>query len=201
MEGVIVRTMKIVAIGDSITEGFPYTQKESWVTYLAQELQCEVHNKGVNGDLTQNICDRFRRDVLTCNPSHVIILGGTNDAYEKYPLANVSLNLIAMVKMSQEEGIIPILGLPIPSLLPEEESFLIQYRNWIIDYVKMRDLLQIDFYTPFMKRLEAGEESKLFVDEVHPNLEGYKLMGQTALNDLGIYLKNTPENSPSVHVD
>jgi len=196
MEGVMVRTMKrttkIVAIGDSITEGFPYTQKESWVTYIAQELQFQVINKGINGDLTQNICNRFRRDVLSFNPSHAIILGGTNDAYAKYPLENVSHNFKEMVKMCQEEGITPILGFPIPLLVPEEESYLTQYRNWLIDYAKMRDLLKIDFYTPFFKFIEAGEEAKLFVDKVHPNLEGYKLMGQTALHELGTYLKKHP---------
>lgn len=181
--------MKIIAIGDSITEGFPYTPKESWVTYLAKEHNYEVINKGVNGDLTKNLCDRFQRDVLSLSPSHVIILGGTNDAYANFPLENVSPNFIAMVEMSMEEGIIPILGLPIPCLLPVDESFLKQYRDWLKDYAKTKDLLQIDFYTPFLKRLEAGEESKFFVDEFHPNIEGYRLMGQIAIKNLGSYLK------------
>ncbi|MBC2724574.1 SGNH/GDSL hydrolase family protein [Desulfosporosinus sp.] len=183
--------MRIVAIGDSITEGYPYTKNESWVTYLAQELKCEVINKGINGDLTEIILERFRRDVLSFNPTHVIILGGTNDAYANYPLEKVSPNFTEMVSISKEAGIIPILGLPLPSLVPAEEFFLIQYRDWLKNFVKTKGLLQIDFYTPFLKRLEAGEESELFVDEVHPNLKGYKLMGQTALNDLIIYLKNT----------
>jgi len=178
--------MKIIAIGDSITLGFPYTQKESWVTYFAQELQYEVINKGVNGDLTQNISDRFERDVLAFNPTHVIILGGTNDAYAEYPLESVSSNFRAMVKMSQEHGIIPILGLPIPFLVEDYEFFLQQYRNWLIDYAKMNNLPLIDFYAPFLKRIEAGEELKLFADEVHPSLEGYKFMAQIVLKDLEI---------------
>ena len=186
-----MRTMKIIAIGDSITLGFPYTQKESWVAFLAQELQREVINKGVNGDLTQNICDRFRRDVLTLNPSHVIILGGTNDAYSKYPLESVSLNFKAMVEMSQKQEIIPILGLPLPSLVPEEEFLLIQYRNWLIDFAMKKDLPYVDFYSPFLRRIKAGEEAQLFVDEVHPSLEGYNLMGETVLNELRTFLKNT----------
>ncbi len=181
--------MRIIAIGDSITEGFPYTKKESWLTNITQEFQGEVINKGVNGDLTQNIYNRFGRDVLALNPTHVIILGGTNDAYAKYPLERVSLHFTAMVKMSQEQGIIPILGLPIPSLVLNEELFLRQYRNWLIDYTQQRDLPRIDFYTPFQKHLDLGEQSKLYVDEVHPSLEGYKLMGRTAVNNLGSILR------------
>lgn len=186
------RTTKIVAIGDSITEGFPYTQEESWVTYIEEQLQFQVINKGINGDLTQNMCDRFRRDVLSFNPSHAIILGGTNDAYANYPLENVSHNFKKMVKICMDEGVIPILGLPIPLLVQEEESYLSQYRNWLIDYAKLRGILKIDFYTPFLKLIETGDEAKFFVDEAHPNLEGYRLMGQIALNELGTYLKKHP---------
>ncbi|MCO1602466.1 GDSL-type esterase/lipase family protein [Desulfosporosinus nitroreducens] len=178
--------MKIIAIGDSITEGFPYTRKESWVTFLGQELHCEIINKGINGDLTQNIHDRFGRDVLAFNPTHVIILGGTNDAYAKYPLEIVSPHFTAMIKMSQEHGIIPIIGLPIPSLVADDEFFLQQYRNWLIDCAKMNNLPLINFYAPFLKRLEAGEESKLFVDEVHPSLEGYQFMAEIVKNDVEI---------------
>lgn len=183
------RMTKLVAIGDSITEGFPYTKKESWVTYISQEFPFQVINKGINGDLTQNIRDRFRRDVVSFNPSHAIILGGTNDAYANYPLQSVSHNFEVMVKICRDEGIIPILGLPIPLLEPEEEMYLSQYRNWLIDYGKLKNLLTIDFYTPFLESIEAGEEARFFADEAHPSLEGYKLMAQTALHDLRIFLK------------
>ena len=47
--------MKIVAMGDSLTEGYPYTRRESWLTYLERELQCEVLNRGLNGNLTRNM--------------------------------------------------------------------------------------------------------------------------------------------------
>lgn len=174
--------MKIVAIGDSITAGYPFTQKESWVTILAREANIEVINKGINGDLTKNICDRFRVESLAYNPTHVIILGGTNDAYARYSLESVTPHFTEMIKMSQGHGIIPILGLPTPSLVIDDEYLLQQYRNWLISYAKMNNLLIIDFYTPFLKRLEAGEESKLFADEVHPSIEGYKFMAVTALN-------------------
>ncbi|SDG98623.1 SGNH/GDSL hydrolase family protein [Desulfosporosinus hippei] len=176
--------MKVVAIGDSITEGYPYTPQESWVTYLAQELQCEVINKGINGNLTQEMNARFEGDVLSNNPTYVIILGGTNDAYVKYPLENVTPHFSAMVKMSREHGIIPILGLPTPSLVADDEVFLRQYRGWLTDCAKINSLPLIDFYTPYSKRLEAGEEAKLFVDEVHPSLDGYRFMAEIAIHSL-----------------
>lgn len=176
--------MKIVAIGDSITKGYPYSSKESWVRYVAQELDIDIRNKGVCGDLTLNMRERFRRDVLVYNPTHVIILGGTNDAIAGYPLSKVSANLTAMVEMSRQQGINPILGLPIPSLMPEEENIMIDYRNWLEDYAHRENLRIIDFHSPFWTAVKEGRSAQLFEDEFHPGIEGYKLMGTIATRSM-----------------
>ncbi len=148
--------MKIVALGDSITEGYPFSPQESWVEYVARELNVPILNRGVCGDLTGGMRERFRQDVLAFAPTHVIILGGANDAFAGYPLADVSQNFIAMVDMSRQRGIIPILGLPTPSLLPEEEKFLMIYRDWLQDYAGREHIMVIDFYTPFMAAVNTG---------------------------------------------
>lgn len=181
--------MKIVAMGDSLTEGYPYTRKESWVTYLEQELGCEMLNKGINGNLTRDMARRFKRDVLAFNPTHATILGGTNDAYAGYPLESVSSNLLEMVTMCQERGIIPILGMPIPILVPEEEALLSQYRNWVNDFAQSNGLIKLDFYTPFQKRVEADGGLGLYADEVHPNITGYQFMGEIVSQELKAFLK------------
>jgi len=53
--------MKIVAMGDSITQGYPFTNQESWVEYLAQELKFQVLNQGICGDFTSGMCPAFPR--------------------------------------------------------------------------------------------------------------------------------------------
>ncbi len=176
--------MKIDAIGDSITEGYPYSRQNSWVEHIAQVLKFEILNQGICGDLTKGMFKRFQRDVLAFTPTHAIILGGTNDAAAGYLLSSVSANYTAMVVMSCQQGIIPVLGLPIPSLLPEEEKSLIEYRSWLKDYANRENILYIDFYSPFLTAVKAGQAARLFIDEVHPSLEGYKLMGETAVYSL-----------------
>ena len=173
--------MKIVAMGDSITEGYPFTNQESWVEYLAQELECPVLNQGICGDFTSGMRERFQRDVLPYAPSHVIILGGANDAYEKIPLEKVSASFKAILELCWQHEIIPILGLPTPSLLAEEEQFLKVYRNWLKSYADEKDIRVVDFYSPFLERIGAGQGAQLFVDEVHPSIEGYALMGEVAV--------------------
>lgn len=179
--------MRIVAIGDSITKGFPYTSQESWVKYVAQELNIQILNKGVCGDLTRDMVERFHRDVLAYNPTYVTILGGTNDAFMGFPVSKVSKNFIDMVERSREQGIIPIICLPIPSLTPLEESLLADYRDWLKEYAEQEQMAVIDFYTPFQLALEKGNARVLFDDECHPSIEGYKLMGEIAIEAFSIF--------------
>jgi len=130
------------------------------------------------------MCERFHRDVLDHAPSHVIILGGANDAYEQIHVESVGANFIAMVKLCEQHAIIPILGLPTPSLLPKEEQYLKEYRNWLQRYADERDIMVVDFYSPFVDRIAAGQGTQLFADEVHPSIEGYALMGEVVVQCL-----------------
>lgn len=176
-----MKILKIIAIGDSITEGYPFSNQESWVEHLAQELKCQVINRGICGDYTVDMLRRFQRDVLDYSPSHVIILGGANDAYEKIPLESVSANFKAMEESCSQNGITPIFGLPTPSLLPDEEQFLSEYRYWLKSYAVRKNIIVVDFYSPFFNRLELGHGEHLFVDQVHPSVAGYALMGKVAV--------------------
>jgi Lysophospholipase L1 and related esterases len=179
-----VEFMKIVAIGDSITEGYPFSHDDSWVAYVAKELNIELVNQGICGDLTQGMRERFKRDVFPDNPTHVIILGGANDALTGFSLDSVTANFKAMVEMSQHQGIIPIVGLPLPFLLLKEEMLMSQYRNWLKHYITRENIMFIDFWTPFFAAIQDGRAERLYVDEVHPSIDGYKLMGKTALRSL-----------------
>ena len=174
--------MKIVALGDSITAGFPYSVRDSWTACLARELNCEVINQGVNGDYTAGMRSRFVQDVLRFMPSHVLIMGGGNDAAVQMRRESVQANFTAMIEMSRENGIIPVLGLPIPILLPEEEQFLAEYREWQRSYAEDEKIFLIDFYGPVLAQLEAGQRRKIYVDWGHPSREGYALMGDIAVS-------------------
>lgn len=186
--------MKIVAIGDSITEGYPFSHDDSWVAYVAKELNVELINQGICGDLTQGMCRRFKRVVFPDNPTHVIILGGTNDALAGLSLDNVSSNFKAMEEMSKQQGVVPIFGLPIPSLWSSAEKQIALYRDWLKHFINSNDLMFIDFWTPFATMIQEGRGDKLYVDELHPSIHGYKLMGETALRSLEGFIAPRQKN-------
>lgn len=181
---ITISTAKIVAIGDSITYGYPYSPEQSWLYFAAKELDVEYVNNGINGDTTSGMLNRFDRDVCRYKPSHVIIMGGTNDAYEGIEVSQVVGNIKNMVQLALEKQITPVIGLPIPCNEWSVEILLGEYRETIQDYAVNNDIIYIDFYTAMVDEDNAEIKSGLHCDGAHPSEAGYKTMAEVAVGVL-----------------
>jgi lysophospholipase L1-like esterase len=168
-------------------------RQHSWVELTAQELGITLINRGVCGDSTGDMLRRFPQDVLGFNPTHVIIMGGGNDAFDHLPLSTAKANFQAMVDTSRKNRIIPLFGLPIPCTIPEYEAFLADLRKWLECYAREENIPVLDFYSPYHAALKQGRERELLADGVHPDLPGYRLMAKTAVAALRLLLKQ-PRN-------
>jgi len=173
--------MKLVALGDSITAGYPFGNWVSWATVLARELNFEVINQGIEGDYTAGMRNRFGYDVLRYQPSHVTIMGGSNDAAARIEPSSVIENFTAMIDMCWNNGISPILCLQLPILEANGEHYLSQYRDWVRSYASEHSIFLVDFYRPFMERVEAGRHGDIYCDLAHPSTAGYALMGDISV--------------------
>ncbi|CQR73007.1 Acyl-CoA thioesterase I precursor [Sporomusa ovata DSM 2662] len=180
---------KIVAIGDSITYGFPYLQCLSWVHLAGEELGLSIINKGVNGNTSSQMLERFDYDVIRQLPSHVIIMGGTNDACTRVEAEEVDNNIRYMAETALQYGITPIIGLPIPCNYPQDEYILGLYREDVREYALTNDLYVIDFYTAFLKYESKQPQVEFYADALHPNERGYKVMAGLVVKALQIFLK------------
>lgn len=175
--------VKIVALGDSITYGYPYDPAASWVQLTADALHIAILNRGLNGDTTGGMLWRFTVDVLHETPTHVILLGGTNDIYEREQPETVFAHIVELAEQAKENNILPIIGLPIPCNDEWEESRLVEYRQALRRYARQEKLLLLDFYAAMAD--EQGKlRSGLHGDGIHPNRAGYKTMAQTAVTML-----------------
>lgn len=172
--------IKIAAIGDSITYGYPYEPAFSWFNLAAERLNIEYMNRGINGDTTDGMLNRFDRDVLRYNPSHVIIMGGTNDAYAGITVGQVVDNIHKMVELAVQKGIIPVLGLPIPCNDLVEEELLGQYRAETRQYAGDNNIEVIDFHKTMVNEIGVNIKAGLHCDGVHPNIAGYEVMAGVA---------------------
>jgi acyl-CoA thioesterase-1 len=172
--------MRIAALGDSITEGYLCYPQDNWVSIVAKELGIEMYNLGVSGDLTRNMRRRFRHQVLPLAPSHCIILGGTNDAFCEIDLEDYSENMEIMVEYCLNNQIVPILGTPTPCLAYPEEFVLQDYRGWLKAYAETHKIPIIDFYSALADTEAMIAKQEYLLDEVHPSIEGYRIMADAA---------------------
>lgn len=173
--------MKIAAIGDSITYGFPYSPCASWLDIAARHFGLEYLNCGVNGDTTSQMMQRFIRDVSYYHPTHVIVMGGTNDVFESVSTKDILDNIVRIIASSRDNGITPILGLPIPCSDLWAEEQLSEYRDQLrtIAYAQFIDV--IDFYSAMAGEGGLGSKDCLYCDGVHPNKAGYEVMAAVAI--------------------
>jgi len=127
-------SMRIVALGDSLTVGYmspvtglewpPYQPYSSFleemirdaIAKMRKDAKVEIINKGLNGDLTESMLSRFDGDVLQLKPSHVIILGGTNDLGWSIPVAEIYRNLEKMYDKAIHHSI-RLIACAVPSIL------------------------------------------------------------------------------------
>lgn len=175
--------MLIVAIGDSLTYGYPYTPACSWVAAAAHALNVEIINKGICGETTAEMRYRFAADVTCCKPGIAIIMGGSNDALAGIIEAEVTQNILFMAEQAIRHSIRPVIGLPIPCCSRREERLLQAYRRCIAGFCDRNNIVSIDFYTPMLDA-EGGLKKDLQVDGLHPNEAGYQVMASAAISVL-----------------
>lgn len=168
--------LRIVCLGDSITYGFPWGPSVSWVEMLGQALGCEVINKGINGNTTGDMLNRFERAVLKHNPTHLILMGGINDVIMSESFDRIVWNLREMVEKAGEAGIKVILGLPTAIDDAYYEKLIERIRQWMKSYAREKNLPIINFTAAFYDEFGQLRNDLLLADGGHPDISGYKEM-------------------------
>ena len=186
---------RIVAFGDSLTRGetgfTPYPSEEpafSYPEYLhgfaqaylgshASDVKVEVVNKGVNGDLTSGMLDRFSRDVVAENADHVIILGGTNDIGWGLELATIIHNLIRIYDGALNGGISAV-ACAVPSILGFDELIppRLELNRAIRAEAETRKMAFLDLFKPTADPLNNRLLQVYSSDGLHLNSKGYERM-------------------------
>jgi acyl-CoA thioesterase-1 len=188
--------MKIVALGDSLTVGetefelsdsgqptaYPkYLEilAEEHLRSLQSDLKVNVLNRGINGDLTSGMLERFSRDVVDEKADYVIILGGTNDIGWGFDPAMIAHNLTSIYDTARNKGIGAV-ACSVPSILGFDELIppRLHLNRMIRAEAEKRSIAFVDLFTatadPQTNRLLEDYSA----DGLHLNIKGYQRMGR-----------------------
>ena len=161
----------LVFLGDSITQG--------WGDSIGGSFPgVKVANRGISGDTTRGMLIRLKDDVLSLNPTGVVMLMGTNDLEENAEPEIIAGNFKLIVAELKKHN--PKLPLIVCQVFPSSES-----KKRPADKIKKLN----DLYAAAVKgdaQVTLVETWPLFADEkgdaklaefpdlLHPNGEGYK---------------------------
>jgi len=114
----------IIAFGDSITFGIGSTNGQDYVSELEDRLDVSIINAGVPGDTTRDALARLDDDVLSEDPSAVIVFLGGNDEIRRF-YDRLSTNLADTVlrdELDELAGDLDYDWMSVP-LIPRAETF------------------------------------------------------------------------------
>lgn len=194
---------RIVFLGDSITEagvkpGGYVRLVENSLHYLYPERRIEVIGTGKSGDRVPHLLARFREDVLSKAPTHVVIYVGVNDVGRGPPPGgNTGLNayrsgLADLVKRIEGAGADAIVCTPgiigeNPVSPTRENRLLDQYAVASREVAASAGAKVCDLraaFTGYLERFnpQGKDQGILTLDGIHLNAEGNRFVARQLLN-------------------
>jgi lysophospholipase L1-like esterase len=188
--------MKIAALGDSLTVGetgftlsadegvVPYpkcleTLAEQYLRNIQSDVNVKVINKGVNGDLTSGMLERFSTDVVDEKADYVIVLGGTNDIGWSLDLATIVHNLTSIYDAARNKKV-SALACSVPSVLGFDEliSPRLDLNRAIGAEAMKRKIPFLDLFTATADKRNNRLLEDYSSDGLHLNSRGYERLAE-----------------------
>ena len=199
------RSGPIIAFGDSVTAGVGASAGNDYVSQLERLAGVSIVNAGVSGDTTRDALARLNSDVLSRNPSVVLLWIGGNDVLGQYYLrVEQGLEQPATVELYNRAIQRLFGGVPqSEQVIPVDETFA--NLNQIVQRLQSNGAVVIMLGysgTPFATNLEARyrqvaeQNGALYVptvlsgilgrpsrmsDLIHPNDTGYGIVAERVL--------------------
>lgn len=190
----------IVCFGDSLTAGFqsptsenPRGKETPYGQYLQEWVggAAVIQVRGICGERTGEMVMRFRRDVLQQQPSHVVLLGGTNDLGWNAQPPEIMKNLVNMYESAQASQVLPI-AVTVPSIRvdaagggPDAAAWIGQHlssraelNSLIEEYARSKGLPWIDLFMATVELTTGQLAAQYSNDGLHLTTAGYRLLAQ-----------------------
>jgi lysophospholipase L1-like esterase len=185
----------ILSLGDSLTRGFQIHPKYRYPIYtpytdilqarlLSSGKNVAVLNKGIDGDTTSGMLERYSRSVAPEEPDFVIIWAGINDLYAGLSIEQIHNNIKELFERTTGILSIPISCSLTPVLNSKQINRKIKQLNYLIKgSCSDLEIIFIDLYN------ETSDNSGNLLPEyssdgVHLSQIGYSLVGEVIYNSI-----------------
>ncbi|WP_301861007.1 GDSL-type esterase/lipase family protein [uncultured Megasphaera sp.] len=183
--------MKLLCIGDSLTDGYGAAPCDGWTAVLARQSGISVTNEGLCGDTTAGILYRLQHLDIAAYDA-VFVMGGSNDILQDEPLTAITSHMEDIGRFLDKAGQRVYIGIPpltkresaffgwqTAAAVPQHNALLQAYREWLRAWGARQGYGIIDFYAALQAAEQNGTVS-LYSDGVHPNAAGYAVMAREA---------------------
>lgn len=170
--------IRVVAMGDSLTEGLGVDPEQAYPAQLARKLEAEGHNvevinAGISGETSSGALSRVDW-LLSLNPDVVILATGGNDGLRGIDPAVTQENIDALVQRFEESGAVVVLA-GMEMVQNMGEVYTSAFRAIYPDVAARHDVILI----PFILEGVGGNPDLNQPDFVHPTAAGYAVVVET----------------------
>ncbi len=173
----------IVALGDSITEGYGLEKSKAYPQllqdlFVADQRKVKIVNAGISGSTTSTAPQRLKWFLKT-KPDMLLLSLGANDGLRGVPVKTMRKNLETTIEMAQENKIrVVLVGMMLPP------NYGKAYGKEFQDVFRQLSLKYKTDYIPFLLEGVAGDKSLNQEDGIHPNEKGQKIIAANIYKSL-----------------
>lgn len=196
---------RVVWLGDSITAAHLYGRYvETYFLLRRPDLNLTFINAGIGGHSALNGLNRLEQDVLSHQPTVVVVNFGMNDA--GYPSASPHAafiqNIDAIIERLRQGGVQRVIwveptparidGMSAQSKLADRQGQLERYVATMRRHPVKEDVIKIQWHDQMKQALKAAAvkpDFKLIPDRIHPNAAGHAVMAVEFLRQIGADLE------------
>lgn len=171
-----------VIAGDSITEIFNHT--EFYADYTAQSGKA-VYNRGISGDTSDRLLERFQKNVLNINPSNIVLLIGTNDFGYGLSMDETINNIDAILRLIANKcsgaNVILQAVYPINEKIRKQgrrtNAAIKKLNQRIEKTAKQYDITYIDL-SEYLSDTDGQLKQEFTYDGLHPTVFGFEIVAE-----------------------
>jgi acyl-CoA thioesterase I len=189
------RVITILALGDSLTDGFGLSRKEAYPALIAEKMRSanyrfEVINAGSSGDDTSDGLHRLP-PLLRGKRIDVLILAlGINDAFRGVPIEQMRSNLEAIIDKTRARHpnvSIIIAGMRLP--LSGSDNYVSAFGDMFATLSEKNHAALI----PYLLEGVGGDPELNLPDLIHPNAAGQRVLAENVWRVLEPILRGIKE--------